>query len=69
MVRCASWWAKASESLGRLIIGFTPAGGMEALFRAISEGKLAALSPDDQERFCREHGVVRVGPALIHHKQ
>ncbi len=62
-------WAKASEGLGRLIIGFTPAGGMEELFRAISEGKLAAMSPDEQERFRREHGVVRVGPALIHHKQ
>jgi mannose-6-phosphate isomerase-like protein (cupin superfamily) len=62
-------FAKVNEGEARLLMIFQPAGKMEAYFKSVSEGTLAKLSPDEQNKFRKEHGFERVGPALTYLKQ
>lgn len=57
-------FAKVGEGEGRLIMLFQPAGKMEDFFRALSEGAHLRMSKEEQDKFRRDHGIVRVGPAL-----
>jgi len=53
-------WAQVSDTPGKLLIAFTPAGNMEAFFREF--GKTGKL-PTDPE-VVRPYGLERVGPPL-----
>lgn len=54
-------WACVGNSLGRLLITFTPPGKMEAFFREVSKGN--AMPPQDPALW-RAHGMELVGPPL-----
>ena len=62
-------FAKTNEGNARLLITFQPAGKMEEFFIAVSEGKLAKMTPTEQDEFKKQHGFQRVGPALEYHKK
>jgi len=53
-------WAQTSDTPGKLLIAFTPAGRMEEFFRDF--GKTGKL-PSDPE-VVRAYGLERVGPPL-----
>ncbi len=53
----------------RMLITYQPAGKMESLFQAVSQGRLKTMSPEEQARFKADHGIVVVGPALTYLKQ
>jgi quercetin dioxygenase-like cupin family protein len=53
-------WAQVSDTPGKLLIAFTPAGNMEAFFREF--GKTGKL-PTDPE-VVHPYGLERVGPPL-----
>jgi hypothetical protein len=57
-------FAKTNEGPARMLIGFQPAGKMEAYFKAFSKGVLANMSEEERARFQQDHGFKRVGPAL-----
>ena len=54
-------WAFVGDRPGRILFIFTPAGQMEAFFRA--PGKVNAALPQDPA-FFRAHGMELVGPPL-----
>lgn len=54
-------WAHVGNSIGRLLIAFTPPGQMEAFFREVS--KANAMPPQDPA-FWRAHGMDLAGPPL-----
>ncbi len=54
-------WAFVGDSLGRILFIFTPAGQIEAFFRA--PGKADVILPQDPA-FFRAHGMELVGPPL-----
>ena len=54
-------WAYVGNTLGRLLITFTPPGRMEAFFREVS--KANAMPPQDPA-FWRAHGMELLGPPL-----
>ncbi len=62
-------FAKMGEGEGKLLMVFQPAGKMEAFFEAVSEGKLAKLTLDEQDNFRKAHGFERVGPVLTYEKK
>ena len=62
-------FAKVGEGEARLLILYQPAGKMEAYFKAVSEGVLAKMTPEEQDAYRRERGVERVGPPIGHLKQ
>lgn len=62
-------FAKTNEGNARLLMTFQPAGKMEEFFIAASEGKLAKMTPAEQENFKKEHGFEKVGPALEYEKK
>jgi quercetin 2,3-dioxygenase len=55
-------WAYVGEGIGRLLVGFTPAGQMEAFFREVT--KTNAMPVEDPALW-RAHGMEVVGPPLI----
>ena len=57
-------FAKVNEGNARLLMTFQPAGKMEEFFIAASEGKLAKMTPAEQDEFKKQHGFEHVGPAL-----
>lgn len=57
-------FAKINEGNARLLMTFQPAGKMEAFFIASGEGKLAKMTPEEQDQFKKEHGFERVGKAI-----
>ncbi len=61
-------FAKTNEGNGRLLMTFQPAGKMEEFFIASSEGKLAKMTPEEQDNFKKAHGFEKVGPALTYQK-
>lgn len=61
-------FAKTNEGNARLLMTFQPAGKMEEFFIASSEGKLAKMTPAEQDDFRKQHGFERVGPALDYQK-
>lgn len=54
-------WAFVGETPGRLLVGFTPAGKMEAFFREVT--KTNAM-PTQDPKLWLEHGMQVVGPPL-----
>lgn len=62
-------FAKTNEGNGRLLMTFQPAGKMEECFIAMSEGKMANMSVQEQDNFRKLHGFERVGPAISYEKK
>ncbi len=56
-------WAHTGDSIGRLLIGFQPAGEMEAFFAASTKLDEIPTGPD-LARLFREHGMEVLGPPL-----
>jgi mannose-6-phosphate isomerase-like protein (cupin superfamily) len=54
-------WAQVSETPGKLLIAFTPAGKMEEFFREF--GKTGKLPTDPN--IVKAYGLERVGPPLV----
>ena len=54
-------WAFNGDGKGKLLVGFTPAGKMEAFFRTV--GKTNAMPRQDAALF-REHDMELLGPPL-----
>jgi quercetin dioxygenase-like cupin family protein len=54
-------WAYVGNTLGRLLITFTPPGKMEAFFREVSKGN--TMPPQDPALW-RAHGMELLGPPL-----
>jgi len=54
-------WAFVGDGTGRLLVGFTPAGDMEAFFREVT--KTDAMPSQDPELWLA-HGMRVVGPPL-----
>lgn len=61
-------FAKTSEGNARILMAFQPAGKMEALFKAISQGALSSMTEEEKDRFRQAHGLKNVGPALTYDK-
>jgi mannose-6-phosphate isomerase-like protein (cupin superfamily) len=55
-------WANNSNQLGRILVGFSPAGKMEAFFREVT--KANAMPPQNPELW-RAHGMELLGPPLF----
>lgn len=53
-------WAQVGTTPGRLLVGFTPAGNMEAFFRDF--GKTGKMPADGA--ILSQYGLIRVGPPL-----
>ena len=62
-------FAKVNEGNARLLMIFQPAGKMEECFIAMSQGKLAKMTPDEQDAFKKAHGFEKVGPAIDYEKK
>ena len=62
-------FAKTSEGIAKMLIGFQPAGKMEECFKKISEGVTKNMTEEERQSFRKEHGMVAVGPALIYEKK
>ena len=56
-------WAHIGEGLGRLLVGFQPAGQMEAFFTALARAG-DAPSPETLRRLLNAHGMTALGPPL-----
>ena len=54
-------WAFVGEGRGRILVGFMPAGKMEAFFREVT--KANAMPPQNPEIW-RAHGMELLGPPL-----
>ena len=54
-------WAHVGEDQGRILVGFTPAGKMEAFFREVTK---ANAMPSQDPAVWRAHGMEVVGPPL-----
>jgi hypothetical protein len=54
-------WAYVGDAVGRLLVGFAPAGKMEAFFREVT--KANAMPPEDPALW-RAHGMELIGPPL-----
>ncbi|HTG37160.1 MAG TPA: cupin domain-containing protein [Thermoanaerobaculia bacterium] len=54
-------WAHVGDGRGRILIAFTPAGQMEAFFRAVTARN--AMPPQDPALW-RAHGMELLGPPL-----
>lgn len=57
-------FSKTGDGEGKLLMGFQPAGKMEAFFKKSSEGILAKMSEEEREVLRKEHGFYRVGPGI-----
>ncbi len=54
-------WAYVGNSIGRMLITFTPPGSMEAFFRIVSKGN---AMPVQDPALWRAHGMELLGPPL-----
>jgi quercetin dioxygenase-like cupin family protein len=54
-------WAHVGEGSGRILVGFSPAGQMEAFFREVTAA--GAMAPQDPQLW-RAYGMELVGPPL-----
>ncbi len=54
-------WAYAGNTVGRMLISFTPPGAMEDFFRAVSKGN---TMPIQDSALWRAHGMELLGPPL-----
>ena len=48
-------FTKVNEGNARLLITFQPAGKMEEFFIAANEGKVAKMTPAEQDEFKKQH--------------
>lgn len=62
-------FAKVGKAPGKLLMIFQPAGKMEECFEKLSAGVTKNMTPVQRDNFRKEHGFVRVGPALTILKQ
>lgn len=62
-------FSKIGSGMGRVLIGFQPAGKMEAYFQKLHDGATKNLSDAQREAFRREHGFETSGPALTIEKK
>ena len=62
-------FAKVGSGMGRLIIGFQPAGKMEAYFKKINDGVAVNMSEAERDQMRKDHGFEKVGPPLTYLKQ
>jgi mannose-6-phosphate isomerase-like protein (cupin superfamily) len=61
-------FAKMNEGNSRILMAFQPAGKMEELFKAVSQGVLKNMTEEERDKFRQEHGLKNVGPALTYDK-
>ncbi len=61
-------FAKTNDGPARMLLGFQPAGKMEAHFKAVSEGVYGKLSETEKHKFRQSNGFEVVGPALTFDK-
>ncbi|MFN5169089.1 MAG: cupin domain-containing protein [Cyclobacteriaceae bacterium] len=61
-------FAKMNDGNARILIAFQPAGKMEELFKAISQGKFKNMTEEERDKYREAHGLKNVGPALIYEK-
>ncbi|MEJ7830166.1 MAG: cupin domain-containing protein [Segetibacter sp.] len=61
-------FAKTNEGSARMVMGFQPAGKMEAHFKAVSDGIYSKLSEEEKHKFRQANGFEVVGPALTYDK-
>jgi quercetin dioxygenase-like cupin family protein len=61
-------FAKINEGNARLLMAFQPAGKMEELFKAISQGTLSKMTEEERNKFLQALGLKNVGPALTYDK-
>jgi len=54
-------WAFVGEGRGRILIGFTPPGAMEAFFHEVTKANAA---PPQEPALWRAHGMELLGPPL-----
>jgi mannose-6-phosphate isomerase-like protein (cupin superfamily) len=54
-------WASVGEAGGRILVGFMPAGSMEAFFREVTQ---ADAMPAQDPALWRAHGMELLGPPL-----
>lgn len=57
-------WAHMGDSMGRMLIGFQPAGEMEAFFAEATKLDGIPEGPD-MARLFRDHGMELLGPPLL----
>jgi mannose-6-phosphate isomerase-like protein (cupin superfamily) len=61
-------FAKMNEGNSRILMAFQPAGKMEELFKAISQGVFKNMTEEERDKFREAHGLKNVGPALTYDK-
>ncbi len=54
-------WAFVGDTLGSIVVAFTPAGKMEAFFREVTK---ANAMPPQNPQLWRDHGMELLGPPL-----
>ena len=57
-------FSKVGTCLGRVLIGFQPAGRMEEYFIKLSQGVAKNMTNEQREAMRKEHGFESSGPAL-----
>jgi len=57
-------FSKVGTGLGRVLIGFQPAGRMEEYFIKLSQGVAKNMTNEQREAMRKEHGFESSGPAL-----
>lgn len=57
-------FCKTGEGEARLMMGFQPAGKMEAFFKLSAEGVLKNMTEEEREVLRQQHGFTRVGPPI-----
>jgi mannose-6-phosphate isomerase-like protein (cupin superfamily) len=62
-------FSKTSEGEGKLLMIFQPAGKMEEMFTAVSEGVTNGMTEQQRNEFRKAHGFEVIGPALDYLKQ
>jgi hypothetical protein len=62
-------FAKMNDGNARILMAFHPAGKMEALFKAISQGVFKNMTEEEKDQYRQAHGFKMVGPALTYEKK
>ena len=61
-------FAKTNDGPARMLMTFQPAGKMEEVFKAASNGTLSKMSEEERNKFRQAHGLKDMGPALTYDK-
>lgn len=61
-------FAKTNDGPARILMVFQPAGKMEEVFKAASNGTLSKMSEEERNKFRQAHGLKDMGPALTYDK-